>query len=222
MANRKRSRAVHPLSRRHAIATLGAVALAAGLPRRRTLAGGTVASFIEALGDRAILQLADDGISDGERESRFRALLRDSFDVTRICRFVLGRYARKTSKAQMAEFRQLYENVAVLTYAHLFASYAGQGFTVKREVGAPGDRYMMVLTEIQPGDSKPPVKLDWQVKVNGDSYAVVDIRVEGASMAITQRDEYTSVLDRNGGDIDDLLAQLRAKVGKLRAKRKNS
>ena len=104
----------------------------------------------------------------------------------------------------------------------LFASYAGQGFTVKREVGDPGDRYKMVMTEIQPGDGKPPVKLDWQVKVNGDSYAVVDIRVEGASMAITQREEFTSVLEKNGGDIADLLDQLRTKVAKLRAERSNS
>ena len=210
------------LSRRRAIAILGAMALAVVFARRPALAGGTVAKFIEELGDKAILQLADSGISDGERESRFRALLRESFDVTRISRFVLGRYARKATKEQMAEFTQLYEDVAVLTYAHLFASYAGQGFTVKREVGDPGDRYKMVMTEIEPGDGKTPVLLDWQVKVNGDSYAVVDIRVEGASMAITQREEFTSVLDRNGGDIADLLAQLRAKVAKLRADRANS
>ncbi|MBE9554850.1 MAG: ABC transporter substrate-binding protein [Proteobacteria bacterium] len=210
------------LSRRRAIAILGATALAAGSVRRPALAGGTVAKFIEELGDKAILQLADSGISSGERESRFRTLLRDSFDVTRISRFVLGRYVRKITKEEMAEFRQLYEDIAVLTYAHLFASYAGQGFKVKREVGDPSDRYKMVMTEIQPGDGKPPVLLDWQVKVNGDSYAVVDIRVEGASMAITQREEFTSVLERNGGDIADLLDQLRAKIAKLRAKRGNS
>ncbi|MCK5276683.1 MAG: ABC transporter substrate-binding protein [Alphaproteobacteria bacterium] len=207
------------LSRRRAIAILGATALAAGFARRSALAGGTVAKFIEELGDRAILQLADTGISNGERESRFRALLRDSFDVTRISRFVLGRFVRKITKEQMAEFTLLYEDIAVLTYAHLFASYAGQGFKVKREVGDPGDRYKMVMTEIQPGNGRPPVLLDWQVKVNGDSYAVVDIRVEGASMAITQREEFTSVLERNGGDIADLLAQLRTKVDKLRADR---
>lgn len=210
------------LSRRRATAILGAAALAAGFAYRPALAGGTVAKFIEELGDKAILQLTDGGISNGERENRFRALLKESFDVTRISRFVLGRYARRTTKEQMAEFTRLYEDVAVLTYAHLFASYAGQGFTVKREIGDPGDRYKMVMTEIEPGDGKPSVKLDWQVKVNGDSYAVVDIRVEGASMAITQREEFTSVLDRNGGDIADLLTQLRTKVAKLRAERGNS
>jgi phospholipid transport system substrate-binding protein len=222
MESRLSSKFIPRLSRRRAIAVLGAVTLAAGFARHPALAGGTVAKFIEELGDKAILQLADAGISNGERESRFRTLLNDSFDVTRISRFVLGRYARKVTKEQMAEFTQLYEDVAVLTYAHLFASYAGQGFKIKREIGDPGDRYKMVMTEIQPGDGKPPVKLDWQVKVNGDSYAVVDIRVEGASMAITQRDEYTAVLDKNGGDIANLLGQLRAKVDKLRVERGNS
>lgn len=211
-----------PLSRRHAIATFGAALLITGLPRRLALAGGTVAKFIEELGDKAILQLAANGISDRERENRFRALLKESFDVDRISRFVLGRHVRKITPEQMAEFTQLYEDIAVLTYAHLFASYAGQGFTVKREVGSPGDRYQMVMTEIQPGDGKPAVKLDWQVKVNGNSYAVVDIRVEGASMAITQRAEYTAVLDKNGGDMADLLDKLRAKTEKLRADRTNS
>lgn len=210
------------VSRRRAIATLGAAALAMAFTRHAAQATGTVAKFIEELGDRAILQLADAGISGSERETRFRAILEESFDVARIGRFVLGRYARKVTKEQMAEFIQLYEDVVVLTYAHLFASYAGQGFKIKREVGDPGDRYKMVLTEIQPGDGKPPVRLDWQVKVDGDSYAVVDIRVEGASMAITQREEYTAVLDRSGGDIPNLLAQLRAKADKLRAAHENS
>jgi phospholipid transport system substrate-binding protein len=222
MDSRSSSRVVPRLSRRRTIVALGAACLVGRVGPRPALAGGTVASFIEGLGDRAILQLADAGISDEERESRFRALLRDSFDVTRISRFVLGRYTRNASTRQMAEFKQLYEDIAVLTYAHLFASYAGQGFKVGREVGDSDDRYRMVMTEVQPGDGKPPVKLDWQVRINGSSYAVVDIRVEGASMAITQREEFTSVLDRNGGDIDDLLDQLRAKADKLRAMRNSS
>lgn len=211
-----------PLSRRHAVAVLGAALLAVCSDVRPARASGTVAQFIERLGDKAILQLADPAISDGEREKRFRALLGENFDVPRIGRFVLGRYVRQATKEEMAEFTKLYEDIAVLTYAHLFASYAGEGFKVKREVGDPGDRYKMVMTEVEPRDGKPPIKLDWQVKVNGDSYAVVDIRVEGASMAITQRAEYTAVLDRNGGDMADLLAQLRNKIAKLRADRNSS
>lgn len=209
-------------SRRQAIACVGATVLAAWLGLGEALAGGTVANFIEELGDKAILQLADPAIPDAEREARFRAILNENFDVGRISRFVLGRYARKATAEQMAEFKQLYEDIAVLTYAHLFASYAGQGFTVRREVGDPGDGYRMVMTEIQPGDGAPAIKLDWQVKVVGDSYAVVDIRIEGASMAVTQRGEYTAVLGRSRGDIADLLSRLHARTKKLRAGRPRS
>ena len=216
MGEQMRNRFSSLLSRRHAMATFGATLLITGAPLRLALASDTVAKFIEELGDKAIRQLAANGISNRERENRFRALLKENFDINRISRFVLGRYARKVTPEQMAEFTRLYMDIAVLTYAHLFASYAGQGFTIKREVGDPGDRYKMVMTEIKPGDGKPAVNLDWQVKVNEDSYAVVDIRVEGVSMAITQRAEYTAVLDKNGGDIQDLLAQLHAKLEKLR------
>jgi phospholipid transport system substrate-binding protein len=212
---------VWPITRRHIITCLGATVFVGILNPLPAKASETVAKFIRDLGDKAILQLADPAISDSEREERFRKLLNENFDVIRICRFVLGRYARKVGKNEMVEFRRLYEDIAVLTYAHLFASYGGEGFEVKREVGDPGDRYKMVLTEVQPSDGRPMVKLDWQVKVDNESYLVVDIRVEGASMAIAQREEYTSVLDRNGGDISDLLAQLRNKVKKLRADRGN-
>lgn len=212
----------YPVNRRKAVTVIGSTVLMTGLASLPVLAGETVARFIRDLGDKAILQLADPKISDSEREERFRKILEENFDVIRICRFVLGRYARKVGNDEMAEFRQLYEDIAVLTYAHLFASYSGEGFKVKREVGDPGDRYKMVLTEIQPSDGRPLVKLDWQVRVDGSSYAVVDIRVEGASMAITQREEYTAVLDKNGGDIADLITQLRSKVAKLRAEQTNS
>jgi phospholipid transport system substrate-binding protein len=210
------------LTRREAVSAGGALFLATALGAKPVEGANTVAKFIEELGDKAILQLGDPKISDAEREERFRELLRKNFDVPRITRFVLGRYARKVSDQQFAEFRKLYEDIAVLTYAHLFASYAGQSFKVKREVGDPGDRYKMVMTEVQPGNGKPPVKLDWQVKVNGGSYAVVDIRVEGASMAITQREEFTAVLDKNGGDIGDLLAQLKTRREKLLEERGRS
>lgn len=209
----------HRPSRRDTMISAGAAFLTTSFFPCLAHAGKTATQFIEKLGEESILQLADPDISNRERERRFRVLLEENFDTARISRFVLGHHARNVTPEQMSEITRLYMEVAVLTYAHLFASYAGQGFKVIREVGMPGDRYIMVLTEIQPTDGKAAVKLDWQIRVEGDSYAVVDIQVEGASMAITQREEYTAVLDRSGGDIPDLLAQLRAKVENLRSDR---
>ncbi len=53
--------------------------------------------------------------------------------------------------------------------------------------------------------------VDWRVRQVGGGYKVVDILVEGVSMALTQRSDFASVIQRGGGDIEVLLEQLRQK-----------
>ena len=176
-----------------------------------------VAEFVRKLGQTAIHELAPDGITQAERETRFRALLQANFDLPRITRFVLGRYVRSATPEQMTEFTTLYEDLMTLTYARLFASYAGESFTVLREAGDPGSRYSLVLGQIGLPSGGAPIALDWQILTSDDgSHRVVDLKVEGVSLAIAQRDEFTAVLDRNGGNIDALLDEIRGRIGKLR------
>jgi len=185
-------------------------------------AEGSAAKFIRLLGDTAIRELAPNDITEQQRETRFRELLHENFDVPRITRFALGRYARRVSKDELKDFAALYEDLTVLTYAQLFATYAGQGFKVTKELGAPGDKYLVVVSEISNPDGSFAARLDWQLLVKKSGFAVVDIRVEGISMAIAQRDEFTAVLDRNGGDMPAFLGELADKVRKLRDERKAS
>ncbi len=136
--------------------------------------------------------------------------------MPRITRFVLGRYARRASDADLAAFQALYEELAVLTYAQMFASYAGHVFKVTKQLGAPGDKYVMVVSELSEANGKLAARLDWQLLIDRDRYAVVDVRVEGVSMAIAQRDEFTAFLDKNGGNMSALIKELDRKVKKLR------
>lgn len=176
----------------------------------------TAVQFIRDLGNTAIRELAPNDISPAQREAKFRELLQANFDLPRITRFVLGRYARRVSGTELKEFESLYEDIAVLTYAQMFASYSGHIFTVNKQLGAPGDKYVMVVSELKEANGAPAARLDWQVLVAKSSYSVVDIRVEGVSMAIAQRDEYTAFLDKNGGDMSALLKQLKTAVDNLR------
>jgi phospholipid transport system substrate-binding protein len=57
------------------------------------------------------------------------------------------------------------------------------------------------------------IPVHWRVR-NGKKFKIVDVLVEGVSMAITQRDEFSSIINQNGGKIDGLLAALRKKTGK--------
>jgi len=201
---------------RVAAATLLATAALAPVP---AAASGPVGTFIQGLADEALNQLSPDNISQEEREKRFRQLLRANFDLQRIARFVLGHHARQAGPDQMHEFMALYEDLMTLTYARLFAQYSGETFAVKRVTESEGGRYAMVMSEVRLPSDKDTVALDWQVLTEGDRHAVVDLRVEGVSLAVTQRDEFGAVLDRHNGDIGALLDNLRSRIAKLKEHR---
>ncbi len=197
---------------------MAGAALALVWPPVAARAGEPVAEFIQRLGEEAISGLAGESLTGAEREARFRKLLRANFDIRRIARFSLGRYARRVSKEQMKEFTALFEDMTVLNYSEMFESYAGQKLEVKKSIGATGDKYIVVISEIRMPNGGPPIRLDWQVHVSGSKFAVVDIRVEGASMAVAQREEFKSFLDKNKGDMAVLMDALRDRVATQREK----
>ena len=181
-------------------------------------AQGGEGRFVKRLGDKAIEALTATDISAAERENRFRVLLRQSFDVKRIGRFVLGRYSRKMDPAMVEEYQSLFEDLIVATYAARFAEYSGQSFVIKRIAKPKGRRDSIVLSEIKPADGGPAIRIDWQVRLAGDDYKIVDIRVEGVSMSITQREEFTTVIRKNNGEIDSLMVALRKKSASLKSR----
>ena len=175
--------------------------------------------FVKNLGDHAIRVLTVTDITDAEREDRFRSLLREGFDVRRIGRFVLGRYARGVKQESIDEYHGLFEDLIVATYATRFAEYTGQQFVIKR-VAKPKKRGdSIVMSEIKPSDGGPSIRVDWQVHAKNDSYKIVDVRVEGVSMSVTQREEFTTVIRNNGGKVDALIDILRKKTEGLKSKR---
>lgn len=54
--------------------------------------------------------------------------------------------------------------------------------------------------------------MTWRVRQKADKIGIIDVVVEGVSMSLTQRQEYSSVIQRNGGDITALLDLMRQRV----------
>ena len=48
----------------------------------------------------------------------------------------------------------------------------------------------------------------------GGKYAIVDVVIEGVSQSVTQRQEYASIIERNGGEINPLLDLMRQRLQK--------
>jgi len=174
------------------------------------------AQFINTLAERAIATLSDRELSVEGRRAKFRDLFREGFAVSGIARFVLGRYWRKASDVERDEYLKLFEDVIVSTWADRFSQYSGQKFEVNGAHPAPSasDSENVALVESRFFvDATTPVRIEWRVASRGDLFKIVDVSVEGISMANTQRDEFNSVIRKGGGEVSALLDELRSRAG---------
>jgi phospholipid transport system substrate-binding protein len=167
--------------------------------------------FINDLVNQALKALSNKQMSVEERETQFRKLLREGFDVPRISRFVLGRYWNQASDQEKQQFQKLFEDYIVHSYSARFAEYSGEtvkviGSRQESETGA------IVMSQIIRPNGGPPTKVDWRVRKEDSGFKIVDVDIEGVSMAITQRDEFSAVIQRGGGTVASLNKTLQEKL----------
>lgn len=163
--------------------------------------------FIAKMGDRGINFLGNQSMSMEAKKAEFNKLLSDSFDMATIGRFSLGANWKSATPAQQEEYQRLFKQMIIKVYSKRFSDYKGQKFEV-RSSRKDNDKDSTVTSYIIPTDG-PQVRVDWRVRNKGGSYKVVDIIVEGVSMAQTQRADFSSVIQRGGGGIEPLLKHLR-------------
>lgn len=204
------------LSRRLLISAFAAVAalVSLGVPARAE-ANAEARAFIQRLADTAMNTVAIKGLSDEERTRRFRTLFVDAFDLPEIGKLVMARYWRAATPEQQQEFLRLFEDIQVYTWTRRFKDYSGETLEILG-VQSEGEADVLVESRIK-REKLDPIAVAWRVRKEGDGYKVLDIKVEGASMAFTHRSEYSSVIQGGGGQVEALLAALRKKVAQLQA-----
>ena len=176
-------------------------------------AAASASEFVTLLGDRAISVLRATDADLSSRESRFRGLLRQGFDLPFIGRFALGPYWRRATPEQRTDYLEVFGDYVLQTYSSRLGGYAGETMTVVAERTA-GERDTLVQTEIT-RPSGPPIRAEWRVRVIEGEFRIIDITIEGISMAVTKRSEFSAVIQGHG--IDGLIAALRARANKVPA-----
>ncbi|MDX9688904.1 MAG: ABC transporter substrate-binding protein [Alphaproteobacteria bacterium] len=169
-------------------------------------------AFIQNLGDKALSVLANKTLPPDQRDATFRQLLEESFDLNTIARFVIGRSWRSATPEQQKEYLSLFESLVVKTYSDRFALYTRQGFKVVSST-PEGTKDYVVNSEITHPDGSAGTNVVWRVRQKDNKFGIIDVVVEGVSMSVTQRQEYASIIQRNGGDINALLKIMRERVG---------
>lgn len=183
--------------------------LSAGVSQ--TKAADDPAAFMEEFGREAITQLADENASVSERQERFRQLLDRGFDLEAISRFVIARPWRSAEEAEREAFIAVFKDYLTQRFLPLFEGYSnGEFSTGGVRVDQDNENLSWVRVTFE-GPRGQPVQTDWRVRRDGSQFRILDVRAEGASMALTLREEYASVMRQEGG-LGGLVARLEEQV----------
>ena len=194
------------MRRSAAIGVFALTALFFFVPREATAQDAR--GFVSTLGTEAI-QVLGPSVSPAQRLARFRELFRNDFDVPGIGQFVLGRYWRTATPQEQQDFLALFQEYIVRAYSARLAEYGGEPFRVTGS--RPNGAETVVSSEIIRTNGSR-IAVDWYLIDRGGAHKITDVYVGGVSMKVTQRDEFASVIQRNGGQVGALIAQLRQKL----------
>jgi phospholipid transport system substrate-binding protein len=196
-----------------------AVAFAAGLGlsslsypvHAATASGGDT---VQGLYD-ALLSTMKNGRTLGQsgRFTQLAPVIRRTFDITSMARLSIGSPWNSLSEAQRQQATESFGRYISAIYADRFDSYNGQKLEVTGEQPAPSG--VMVNSQIIKASGEP-VKVDYMMRRNGESWLISDIYLDGAiSEVATRRSEFATILKNDG--IDGLIAALNRKADILTA-----
>ncbi|HEX6978302.1 MAG TPA: ABC transporter substrate-binding protein [Alphaproteobacteria bacterium] len=194
-------------SRRSFLAFLAAASTAGLFPGSADASPQAARAFIDELGNEAIGILQSEQPASAKAE-RLEEVFRRGFDFEAIGRFILGRYWNTASAQQRKEFLAAFTDFVTRSYARRLADETVSGFNITN-VRDLGDGDYLARTEILRGNSAP-LNYEWRVRQTDNGMRIVDIIIEGVSLLVTQRSDFTSVVQREG--MDGLIRTLRAKA----------
>ena len=164
-------------------------------------------NFVDDLADDIIKNVLTAEVTPEQKLETFREAFTKAVDLKSVGQFVLGVYWRKASETDKQAFLEAFTEFTTKTWADRFNMYNGQDILFTGVRNAERNQYY-VDSHIE---DKEPVEVIWRLRQKGDSYKIIDIIVEGVSMAMSYRNEYSAILQQNGGNVAALAEELRKK-----------
>lgn len=166
---------------------------------------GDPVGFVTALGDSVIDVLATREATEEQRKKNLKSIFDEKFDVPTIGRRVLHRHWKDATPKQRKEYLVLLSEYVAKIYAVRFASYSGETIKILQDRAISETDTRVTLEVFRPPD--PSFTVDIQVKNADGALRIVDIEVEGVSLIVATRSEFSSLASRKG--IDGLLDKLK-------------
>ena len=164
--------------------------------------------FIQSVVNRAAKTLGGN-LTKQERMEKLKVIARDTVDIDGIGRYTLGSYKNEITDSQMTEYKVLFRQYFLKSFSSRLAEYSNPEIEVisKKKLNK---NYTMVSSILVSTEKRPEVKIDWRVSTkNPDNLLIMNLIIEGLSLARTQKEEFSSIIQGNNGDINALFFTLK-------------
>tara|TARA_B110001452_G_scaffold8099_1_gene7130 strand:- start:200 stop:796 length:597 start_codon:yes stop_codon:yes gene_type:complete len=164
--------------------------------------------FVQSTVNRAAKTLSGNFTKD-ERIEKLKEIAKDTVDINGIGLYTLGAYRKTITNAQIEQYKILFEQYFLKSFASRLAEYSNPEIEVtsKKKLS---ENYTMVNSILVGTEQRPEVKIDWRIYTkNANTPKIRDLIIEGLSLARTQKEEFSSIIESNDGDINALFTTLK-------------
>jgi phospholipid transport system substrate-binding protein len=163
--------------------------------------------FVQSTVNRAAKTLGG-GLTKEERIEKLKEIAKDTVDITGIGFYSLGKHRKNISKEQLEDYKNVFEAYFLKSFSSRLAEYSNPEIEVnsKNIINA---NYTIVSSTLVATDTRPEVKIEWRVYTKDPNNLLIrDLIIEGLSLARTQKEEFSSIINSNDGKIEALLENL--------------
>tara|TARA_B100000902_G_C27291741_1_gene907538 strand:- start:58 stop:651 length:594 start_codon:yes stop_codon:yes gene_type:complete len=163
--------------------------------------------FVQSTVNRAS-KILSENISKEKKIIELQIIAKDTVDIKRIGFYTLGSARKNLNDDQKSKYSKLFEDYFLKTFSSRLAEYTNPEINVydKEKIN---ENYTIVKSTLKATDSRPEVKIDWRIITKDpDNPLILDLIIEGLSLARTQKEEFSSILVSNDGNINALFETL--------------
>jgi len=169
--------------------------------------------FVQKTADRASEAL-NKRQSKEEKMEKLKIIAKETVDIRGIGYYSLGAYRKNISDKKKTEYFEIFEKYFLKSFSSRLAEYTDPRIRVDSQKKL-NDKYTMVSSTLLATDKKPEIKIDWRVVTkNPDKPLIIDVVIEGVSLAKVQKEEFTSIIQNNDNDINALFKNLKEFIEK--------
>jgi len=149
-----------------------------------------------------------------EKINKLKKIAKDSVDIKGIAFYSLGSHRKNLSDIKKKEYLEIFEEYFLKTFASRLAEFTDPKIRVDFQKKL-NEKYTMVYSTLVATEKRPEIKIDWRIITSvTNEPLIIDLVIEGISIAKVQREEFNSIIQSNNGSIDALFENLREFVSK--------